>query len=284
MRSPDISIASILNLLNSFAPFSLAEEWDNVGLLIGAPGANVNGIMIGLDPTVQLLNEAIAYGANLVITHHPIIFFALKSIRTDQPTGAFIAKAITEQIGVIACHTNLDVAQNGVSHILAQGLGLTKLAPLSDSKSTGPGFGQLGTLPVPMASHDFMEHLCEVLHTPAVSIAGHLPDTIQRVAVCGGSGSEFAATAQAQGAQLYITGEVKHHIARWAEEVNFCIIDAGHFATEFLISKLLATELAGLLTSQSIEIPVYSTETQKNPFSFFVTGKDQQPFHKRYGH
>jgi dinuclear metal center YbgI/SA1388 family protein len=286
MRPVEITIECILTILNSLAPFSLAEDWDNVGLLLGAPDQKVTGILIGLDPTAQLLDEAITRGANLVITHHPIIFSALKSIRIDQPTGAFINKALTKGISVIACHTNLDVVPTGVSRILAQRLGLTALATLSATTAgdSDIGFGQIGTLPLPLNSHEFLEHLCKALSLPALSMAGHLPETIQRVAVCGGSGSDFATMAQAQGAQLYITGEVKHHVARWAEEVNFCIIDAGHFATEHLISAALAAELAATLASQSFEIPVYATEKQINPFSFFIAGNDQQPSNERYGH
>jgi len=286
MRPAEITIECILKSLNSLAPFSLAEDWDNVGLLIGAADDTVTSIIVGLDPTTELLDEAIAHNANLVITHHPIIFSALKSIRTDQPTGAFIAKAITKQIGIIACHTNLDVVPNGVSRILAQRLGLTDLLPLSAANPASPdiGFGQIGTLPVPLASHEFLEHLCKVLSLPTVAVAGPLPEIIKRVAVCGGSGSEYAAVARAQGAQIYITGEVKHHIARWAEETDFCIIDAGHFATEHLVSAVLAADLAASLASQAIEIPVYATEKQINPFSFFIAGNDQQPSNERYGH
>lgn len=275
MRPAKISVERIITILNSLAPFSLAEEWDNVGLLIGDPNQKITGIMIGLDPTTQLLDEALAHGANLVITHHPLIFSALKSIRTDQPTGAVITKAITKKIGIIACHTNLDVVPNGVSSILAQHLGLTDLTPLSDSAGTGIGFGQIGSLTVPQSKHDFLSHLCQVLALSAVPVAGHLPDTIQRVAVCGGSGSEFASMALAKGAQIYVTGEVKHHIARWAEEVNFCVIDAGHFATEYRISMALAAQIADSLASQAIEIPVYATERQINPFSFFIAENDQ---------
>ncbi len=286
MRSTDTSIDSILKSLNSLAPFSLAEDWDNVGLLVGNPEDPVSGIMIGLDPTASLLEEAIAQGANLVITHHPIIFQALKSIRTDQPTGALISKAIRQQIAIIACHTNLDVVTNGVSHVLAQRLGLGELTPLAACTSATPdlGLGRIGTLPAPVPGETFLARLCTLLALPTVAVAGLLPDTVQRVAVCGGSGSELAGTAQARGAQLFVTAEVKHHTARWAEEVGFCIIDAGHFATEHLASAALAAGLVTLLASQAIDIPVHTTEKQKNPFSFFMAENDQQPFNERYRH
>ena len=287
MRSADITIDSILKSLDSLAPFSLAEAWDNVGLLVGDPESAVSGIMIGLDPTASLLDEAVAHGANLVITHHPIIFQALKAIRTDQPTGALIAKALSKHIAIIACHTNLDVVTNGVSHVLAERLGLTALTPLNGRTPTTPdlGLGRLGSLPAPVAGEAFLARLCAVLALPTVAVAGPLPETVQRVAVCGGSGSELAGAAKASGAQLFITAEVKHHTARWAEETGFCIIDAGHFATEHLISEALASGLAAHLASQAIAIPVYTTEKQKNPFSFFMAENDQQPSNeKRYRH
>lgn len=285
MPPAEITIKCIVNLLDSLAPCSLAEDWDNVGLLVGSPEEKVTGIMIGLDPTTQLLDEAIERGANLVITHHPIIFTPLKSIRTDQPTGALLAKAIAHRLNIIACHTNLDVVPNGVSHILAQHLGLTELSPLSPSNHAGSdiGCGQIGLLPEPLTGQQFLQHLCQALDLPALTWAGRLPETICRLAVCGGSGSEFAAIAHAQGAQLLITGEVKHHIARWAEEADFCVIDAGHFPTESLICKALAAQIAALLTSQTIKIPVLVTEKQNNPFSFFIAGNDQQTSNERYG-
>ena len=286
MRSADITIDSILKSLDRLAPFSLAEDWDNVGLLVGDPEAQVSGIMIGLDPTASLLDEAVARGANLVITHHPIIFQALKAVRTDQPTGALITKAITKHIAIIACHTNLDVVTNGVSHVLAERLGLTALTPLSACTPTTPdlGLGRVGALVAPLVTEAFLARLCAVLAVPTVTVAGTLPDTVQRVAVCGGSGSDLAGAAKASGAQLFVTAEVKHHTARWAEEAGFCVIDAGHFATEHLISEALASGLVAHLTSQAIAIPVHTTEKQKNPFSFFMAENDQQPSKERYRH
>ena len=281
-----VTIDRILNTLGNLAPFSLAEEWDNVGLLVGDPASTVTGILVGLDPTIELLDEAIASGANLLITHHPIIFSALKSIRTDQPAGALIAKAINNQVAVIACHTNLDVVPNGVSHVLAQSLGLIDLTPLDcgAASTVELGFGRVGNLPAPVAPKIFLANLCAVLGLSAVSVAGPLPEVISRVAVCGGSGSDLAAAAHACGAQIYITGEVKHHLARWAEEANFCLIDAGHYATEHLVSESLATQLSAVLAGQAIDIPVRATEKQKNPFSFFMAENDQQPSKERYGH
>lgn len=272
MTPAPITVEFVLRCINQLAPPSFAESWDNVGLLIGAPDQQVTGIMVGLDPTSQLFDEAIAHGANLLITHHPIIFSALKAIRTDLPTGALIRQAIVHHLGVIACHTNLDAVPNGVSASLARQLGLGDLSVLSPSLggSDGIGCGQLGSLSAPLTGKEFLGHLCTSLGLPLVSVAGRLPALIERVAVCGGSGSEFAALAQSRGAQVFITGEVKHHIARWAEESGFCVVDAGHFATEQGICRSFAAELTTLLADQALSPPVFLTEQQKNPFSFFM--------------
>lgn len=278
MPSAQITNDNILKILDVISPFALAEDWDNVGLLLGDPGTAVTGIVIGLDPTTALLDEALIHGANLVITHHPIIFPSIKAIRTDQPTGAFIAKALSNQISTIACHTNLDVVPTGVSQALMQRLGMANNVPLSPAKSGGPGtgFGQIGVLPQPLRGADFLEMLGQALALPTLAVAGGIPDMVRRVAVCGGSGSDLAMAARANGADVYITAEVKHHVARWAEEAGFCIVDAGHFVTESPILEELAATLSAHFASHDISIPVFVTENQKNPFSFFITGNDQQ--------
>jgi len=277
MPSSDITTESILKLLDALAPFALAEAWDNVGLLVGAPGNPVTGILIGLDPTAALLDEALARGANLVITHHPLIFPSLKAIRTDQPTGAVIAKALANSITIIACHTNLDVVPHGVSHALSQHLGMTGTVPLKVERGDAPeiGFGAVGTLSEPVSGVDFLARLGRALNLPAIAVAGAIPDVVERVAVCGGSGSDLAMAARAQGAQVFVSAEVKHHIARWAEEIGFCVIDGGHFATEARICEALASMLRAQLASQGVFIPVLMAEQQNNPFSFFITGNDQ---------
>lgn len=272
MVSSPATLRDILTVLNELAPFSLAEKWDNVGLMLGDPAQSVTGILLGLDPTTALLDEAIATKSNLIITHHPVIFHPLKSIRTDQPVGQFLTQALKNDIAVISCHTNLDVIQNGVSHVLAEKIGLTMLSPITETQKNSPeiGFGQIGSLQNPEDSGNFLTRLCEILQVPALKICGLVPEQIKRVAVCGGSGSDLAEQAYSKGAQVYITGEVKHSTARWAEESNLCIIDAGHFATENLIVKELSPVLQEMLLTQNIDIPVRIPDSQNNPFFYYL--------------
>lgn len=272
MSKSPANLKQILTILDSIAPFALAEAWDNVGLMVGSHDQIVEGILVGLDPTQPLLDEAQNLGANLIVTHHPAIFKPLTSIRTDQPLGAFLARAIQAGIAVVSSHTNLDVVAEGVSYILARKLGLTALSPLTGNvgpEKPGPGFGQVGSLKPPLPAETFLRHLCTSLRVPALKHAGPLPATIERVAVCGGSGSDLTELAHAQGADIYLTGEVKHSTARWAEAAGFCIVDAGHFATENLLTESLAAQLAREFASRDLDIAVHATTEQQNPFTFF---------------
>ena len=125
-----VKVKDILESLNTEAPFSLAESWDNVGLLVGNPEQEVTAVLAGLDPTNRLVDEAIAQGANTIVTHHPVIFKPLQQINTAEPGGRLLEKALANRIAIIGCHTNFDSAREGVSDYLALQLGLTKLVPL----------------------------------------------------------------------------------------------------------------------------------------------------------
>ena len=275
MTQSSSTIEEIQQSIDRVAPFSLAAEWDNVGLMIGDPGQTATGVVIGLDPLPSLLDEAKKKNANLVITHHPPIFHPLKQLRTDQPTGAFIARAVREEIAVISCHTNLDVIGQGVSTVLAEKAGIENPSPLTvtGEKDGQPvGFGQVGDLATPVSGQRFISGLCRALSLHAVPYAGSLPDRVARVAVCGGSGSDLSEAALAAGAEAYITGEVKHSTALWAAQAGLCVIDAGHFATEHLACEAFARLLQQQFSADGIGTPIH-TAVQNNPFSLFMQEK-----------
>lgn len=260
----------IIQKLDLEAPFSLAEEWDNIGLLVGSPEQEVKSILIGLDPTTSLLDEAIAKKADTILTHHPVIFKPLAAINTSLPEGKLLQQALRHNISIIACHTNLDSAAAGVSDILAERLGVTSLRPLIPAHGDDPqtGLGRIGQLESPVHPGRFLETVMEVLELPTLQVAGPLPETIQTVAVCGGSGSDFSAAALAAGADVYITAEVKHNIARWAEENNFCIIDGTHYATEKPAITLMAEKLSRICADSGWQIRIMESETENHPFQY----------------
>ncbi|MCF6186159.1 MAG: Nif3-like dinuclear metal center hexameric protein [Desulfobulbaceae bacterium] len=262
-------IQDIIDILQEIAPVELAESWDNVGLLVGNPNAEAQSLLVALDPTTALLDEAEAKGANVVITHHPAIFHPLKALRTDQPGCRFLTRAIQKDIHVIACHTNLDSAAGGVSDILAQRLDLTDIVPLVPSRSdktSACGLGRFGRCSKPMSPQECIKQLRRACGAPWLLEAGIHPAQVKTIAVCGGSCSEFAETAMLAGADLFITAEVKHSIARWAEEAGFWIIDGGHFATEQLAISPLQERLQREMENRNLKNNVY-TVRQKPPLT-----------------
>ncbi len=266
-----MKVKDLLEILDEIAAFNMAEQWDNVGLLVGEKNRAVTGILVALDPTGEVLDEALELGADCIITHHPLIFQPLKAIYTDQPIGRLLRRALENEISVIGCHTNLDQADGGVNDILAESLGLQNCRPLVEATGAAGaslGFGRVGRFADPLSPEAFIGYLCDFFKLPALRVAGRLPDEITRVAVCGGSGSDLAEAAFAGGAQVYVTGEFKHSTARWAEASGFCIIDAGHFATENPVVESLAEMLQEIFTEKDYAVPVAASATQQNPFVY----------------
>ena len=272
-----MTVKDLLKALDEIAAFGLAEQWDNVGLMLGNPNQPLRGILVALDPTEEVLAEAEEIGADCIITHHPLIFHPLKAINTDQPLGRFLRQALKDNTAVIGCHTNLDQTVGGVSDVLASSLGIENSKPLvpagndPEALSTA-GFGRVGRLADPLNGKAFIGYLCDFFKLPALRVAGRLPEEIITVAVCGGSGSDLAEKAYASGAQVYITGEVKHSTARWAEAAGFCIIDAGHFATENPVVESLVEVLQNIFVEKDISIPVSASAKQRNPFVYHQPG------------
>lgn len=263
-----LTVQNILDCLQDIAPFRLAEHWDNNGLLVGSKKHQVTSILVGLDPSIKLLEEAIARGCNTVITHHPAIFKPLPAIDLDTPTGYFIQIALANSINIIACHTNLDSAADGVSDALGRKLGVHQMTPILKNglENENTGMGRFGKLDKPASGDGFLQNILTTLQLQNIQVAGKIPDQIQNVAICGGSGSEFAPKTQAMGADIYITSEVKHSTARWAEETSFCIVDGTHYSTEQFAVSLLHDKLSETAQKYNWQLTIRKTETERHPF------------------
>lgn len=272
MAEQVVLLKDLLGIINGIAAFELAASWDNVGLLVGEPNRKVTGVLVALDPTEAVLDEALELGINTVVTHHPCIFHPIKSVRTDQAVGRFLSHAIVNSLSVVACHTNFDVVAGGVSDVLAARLGLTDVQPMESPAPAGRGggFGRIGCFTESLRSEDVLNRILDILDGQAVWVSGSLPERIKRMAVCGGSGSELAETARTLGADLYLTSEVKHSTARWAESEGFCIIDAGHYLTESIAVPELVELLRREIALWDIPLKIVAASKQRNPFRLFV--------------
>lgn len=212
-----MTVHEILEYIDSRAPFATAEEWDNPGLLVGSGTQPVSRVLVALDATDGALKTAKAVGAELILTHHPVIFTPLRRLTGDSLPYRLAA----EGIALIAAHTNLDKAAGGVNDTLAQQLGLTDVTVAAD------GITRIGVLPETEDPTAFARRVATALDAP-VRLGGRRP--VRTVAVCGGSGGDFIPTLIGQ-ADAFVTGEVKHH--QWLEAAeDLTLVEAGHYATE----------------------------------------------------
>ena len=221
-----MTVQEIYAYLHSRAPFDTAEGWDNPGMLVGDPRREVSRVLVALDATAGAVDTAEAVCADLIVTHHPVIFAPLKKLSAQSIPYRLAAAGID----LIAAHTNLDKAEGGVNDTLAARLGLSDVVVAADE------YTRIGTLPEPMSARDFAAHVAAVLDT-AVRYSGD--KTVQRVAVCGGSGGDFM--LRCHDADAYVTGEVRHH--EWLAADHLNVIEAGHYATEVPVVDTLAAWL-----------------------------------------
>ena len=223
-----MTIQDIFTLLNDRAPLDTAEGWDNPGMLVGDPRREVTRVLVALDATDGAVDTALAVGAQLIVTHHPVIFAPLKRLSAQSIPYRLAAAGID----LIAAHTNLDKAAGGVNDTLAARLGLTDVTVAADE------YTRIGTLAEETSARDFAAHVAAVLDT-AVRYSGD--KTVKTVAVCGGSGGDFMLRSIGA-ADAYVTGEVRHH--EWlaaAGQIN--VIEAGHYATEVPVVDTLCAWL-----------------------------------------
>ena len=229
-------VKDITDVLEEFAPLSIQEKWDNSGLMIGSPSQEVHGILIGFDCTPELVDEAIQVGADMIITHHPLIFSGLKKISPDNPVGLTVVKAIRAGIAVYAAHTTADKVIAGGSGAMAARLGLVNVNVL-EPEDGGVGLGAVGDLPKPMSASDAVEYVKKCFSLKAARCSKFPDIQISRIAMCGGSGSSLISAAEESGAQMYISGDISYH--HFFTGNNFLIMDIGHFESEVDIVPIL---------------------------------------------
>lgn len=246
------SVQDIYNIINEIAPFDKAEPWDNVGLLAGSKNSAVTGILCALDFTEDVLKKAEEVDANLIVTHHPILFSARKRLTEDDYEGRVLCAMIRKNINLIAAHTNYDVAQGGVNDVLAKHLGLSNIRTVETDED---GILRMGdTEPVSMS--DFANKVSSALGD-VVRIYGDREKMIKTVAVCGGSGGEYAACAFRAGADAYVTGEMRYHDSLNFALEGYATLHAGHDATERIAIKPLSDGLQNRVNELQYNLKVF---------------------------
>jgi dinuclear metal center YbgI/SA1388 family protein len=371
MSTRNVRVQDLLGLVHGLFPPELAEEWDNVGLQVGDPTATVTRLLVALDPSAAAVAAAEAQDAQLLITHHPLLFKPLRRLTPDDPVGRVVWQAVRHGVAIIAAHTNLDVAGDGLNRWLANRIGLEKEEPLQPAAGSffklvvyvpgeygeavadalfaagagqigaydqcsfrttgigtfrpgagatpfigtvgqrerveevrletvvpqrrlsrvlermikahpyeevaydllplanqlpGAGLGRIGRLAEPLALAALAERIKGALGCQTVRLVGQSEQVVSKVAVCGGSGAGLIQEARRRGADVLVTGDVKYHEARQAEELGLALIDAGHFATEYLAVAELATRLGEEATARGWRLDVLVHAGEHDPF------------------
>ena len=260
-------VSDILKYIETLAPRSMKMDWDNVGLLCGSRSTPVTKILVALDPFENVCDEAAAWGAQLIVTHHPIIFQAMKSVTDETSIGRGLTTLIRHGISAINAHTNLDCAPGGVNDVLAQTLGLRNIRVISpsgvDAEGREWGLLRMGETDA-QSLESFLTSVKEQLGCEGLRyVSGGKP--VQKVAVGGGACAGGLVEAFDAGCDTFVTADVKYNQFWDAHDLGLNLIDAGHFATENPVISVLAAKLA----AQFPEITVKSSESHRDCMKFY---------------
>ena len=232
-----MKIRKVIDALERFAPLPLQESYDNAGLQVGLTETEISGALLCLDVTEAVVDEAIRKGCNLIVAHHPLIFRKLAHISDGSYVERAVIKAIKNDVVIVAMHTNLDNALDGVNFKMAEKMGLADLQPLQEPEVDGKWSGVVGTLPAPMSAEDFVKMLKERFGVASVRANELLRRPVSRVALCGGAGSFMLGDALRAGADAFVTGEMGYHeFFGHEQQLQICVI--GHYESEQFTTEI----------------------------------------------
>lgn len=267
------TVDEVLAAVERLWPVAGAEPWDAVGLVAGEPGDEVRSILLAVDAVLDTADEAVATGADLLITHHPPLLRGVTSVAGDRYKGAVLTRLIRAHCALIAAHTNADVVESGTSAVLAERIGLIDLQPIVPSPLPGRGIGRVGRLAEPTTLGRLARQLGDILPPTAsgIRVAGEYEREVNTVALCAGAGDAYLAVPAVRAADVYITSDLRHHPASEAVENarvggGPALIDVSHWASEWLWLETAASQLTAELGGVAVAV----SELRTDPWDFAV--------------
>ena len=255
-----MTVQQLYEIIDRLAPFATQAEGDNSGFLVGSAAQDVDTVLLALDLTEPVIDEAVACGAQLIVTHHPLMFSPRRSLTDGDYEGRLIRRLVREDISLIAAHTNLDQAPGGINDTLAECCGLTNVS--------GEGFFRCGLLPSPLPASEYAEELRKRLRTE-VRLMGPGDRLVRKAGLCSGGGSDEWHDAAEAGCDAFISGEIKHHHALALADSGLVGLECGHFATEEPGIRALAFALQKQLNQVECNLRI------------FVSGVSAYSFHRQ---
>jgi dinuclear metal center YbgI/SA1388 family protein len=267
-----LPLREVVAALERLYPTDTAASWDRVGLVTGDLDQPVSLVHFAVDPTLAVIDEAGAAGADLLLTHHPLLLRGVHSVATTSAKGASVTSLIVNHIALYVAHTNADVASPGVCDALAGACALVDVGPLD----VADGLGRVGSLARPQTLREFVQRLSAVLPKAAggIRVAGPADALVSRVAVVGGAGDDRFDAVRSSGADVYVTADLRHHPALEAREEarggTPYLVDAGHWASEWPWLHSAREELLRELAGQGTSLNTYICTLRTDPWDFVI--------------
>ena len=263
-----VNIKEVVNALERFAPLPLQEGFDNAGLQVGLTETQeVSGALLCLDVTEKVVDEAVALGCNLIVSHHPLLFHALKKITGKDDVQRAVVKAIKHDITVVSMHTNMDNALGGVNYRIAGKMGLQDIrffGPEKLADGVQGASGVIGKLKEPMAARDFLNMVKQRFGVDCIQANQLLHRPISKVAICGGAGAFLLNDAIAEGADAFVTGEMHYHdYFGHEQEIQICVI--GHYESEQFTSEIFQE----IIQKECPGVKTFIAETITNAICYY---------------
>jgi dinuclear metal center YbgI/SA1388 family protein len=273
MPGSPLHLRSVLARLEELWPVAGAEEWDAPGLVVGDMDAPISHIRLVVDAVPDTIAEAMEAGANLVISHHPLLLKPVHSVAEDRYKGRVVSSLIRHNMALLAAHTNADVVPTGTSQVLADALGLVDREAIVPSVTPGHGLGQVGVLNTPTTLYTLATALGGILPQTAsgIRVSGDANAPVTRVAVCAGAGDSLLSHPLVTAADVYITSDLRHHPASEVQAQRVgggapALIDISHFAAEWMWVESAGKELAAIFPDLQISVSDMVTD----PWDFVV--------------
>jgi len=260
------TIAEVRDFLERFAPARLAEDWDNVGLLVGDPKAGADRVMTCLTVTPETVEEAIAEKADLIVSHHPSPFRPLKRITTDSVSSKMIWDLIRAGVSIYSPHTGFDSAICGINQLLGERLGVVEMKPIKPivNDPEDLGAGRIGKLQAAKELNDFVSQIKQDFDLTNVQFVGQPDQKVSRIAVACGSGGSFLSAAIARGCDTFVTGETTFHTALEAKANGVALVLLGHYASE----RFAVENLAKVIQNDFAGMKVWASQQECDPISW----------------
>ncbi len=257
------TVQDLQDYLERFAPAELAEPWDNIGLLVGNRTRQVNRLMTCLTITPESVEEAIQQQANMIVTHHPVMFHPVKKITTDSTEGTMLLDLIRHDIAVYSPHTAFDSTAHGINDLIASAIDLSDLMPLQplNAEQSHRGAGRFGKLSSPIGAGALIARIKTFFGIRSIGIVGSFDRNIESVAIACGSGGSFLPDAIQLGADAFITGEATFHTCLQAKADDLMLLLLGHFASERFALQALAEQLK----REFQDIEIWASEKESDP-------------------